>query len=297
MQEETDTAKEAAEQTGPLAGQRLAEARQKKQISVAAVAKELHIDEAKISAIEENRFGELGAAVYAKGYLRRYAEYVGADSGEIFADYYRLTREQGIPVVVVKDDISFRKVNMSPWMVVVGLLVVVACVLFWWLGRAVQSDPATPSRSVSAQQDAPNLTVQLPANEPVASETESAAEEFIGEAPVSEEFGDVAPASSAELIVVPEATPVVTNTPLASEMSLQLTFSGNCWTEIKDANGRALFVDLAKEGSTRVVSGVPPIRVLLGDSQNVRIKVNGTDYEVPEQSRSGLTARFTIEKQ
>jgi cytoskeleton protein RodZ len=80
-------------------------------------------------------------------------------------------------------------------------------------------------------------------------------------------------------------------------MSIQLTFSGDCWTEIKDANGRALFVDLAKGGSTRTVSGAPPIRVLLGDSQNVRIKVNGTDYQVPEQSRSGLTARFTIEKQ
>ena len=48
-----------ADAEGPIGGARLAEARRAKQISVLEIAKELHVEEAKIRALENNEFDEL----------------------------------------------------------------------------------------------------------------------------------------------------------------------------------------------------------------------------------------------
>jgi cytoskeleton protein RodZ len=58
---------------GPVGGERLAEARRAKQISVLEIAKELHVEEAKIRALENNDFEFLGAPVFAKGHLKKYS--------------------------------------------------------------------------------------------------------------------------------------------------------------------------------------------------------------------------------
>ena len=85
------------ESPGLLAGQRLAEARRAHDITIAEIAKELHLDESKVQALEENQFEALGAAVFAKGHLRKYAELVGMPIDDLLADYYRLNRSMGAP--------------------------------------------------------------------------------------------------------------------------------------------------------------------------------------------------------
>jgi cytoskeletal protein RodZ len=46
-------------------------------LSVAAAAEKLHLDIKVIEALEADRFAELGASVYVRGHLRRYADFVG----------------------------------------------------------------------------------------------------------------------------------------------------------------------------------------------------------------------------
>ena len=42
----------------------------------------------------------LGAPVFAKGHLRKYAEMVGVDVDDIMTDYYQMNRSTGTPPVV-----------------------------------------------------------------------------------------------------------------------------------------------------------------------------------------------------
>ena len=59
MSDENDIAEEATtngEAEGPVCGERLAEARRKLQISVFEIAKELHLDDFKVRALESNEF-------------------------------------------------------------------------------------------------------------------------------------------------------------------------------------------------------------------------------------------------
>ena len=76
MAAEINNAASESEESAPVAGERLAIARRELQISVLEIAKELHLDEAKVRALERNEFDVLGAPVFAKGHLRKYAELV-----------------------------------------------------------------------------------------------------------------------------------------------------------------------------------------------------------------------------
>ena len=116
------------------AGERLADARRAADIPGRYIAKELHLDEPKVRALEENRFAELGAAVFAKGHLRKYAELVGVDADEIMADYYKMTRSTGLPPVVGPKRRQPREFSPGRWItgfvvVVVGVAIAGAVIL------------------------------------------------------------------------------------------------------------------------------------------------------------------------
>ena len=78
------------EPRSPVGGERLAEARRELQIPVIEIAKELHLDEYKVRALECNDFDVIGAPVFAKGHLRKYAQMVKVDEADVMADYYQL---------------------------------------------------------------------------------------------------------------------------------------------------------------------------------------------------------------
>jgi cytoskeleton protein RodZ len=105
----------AAEVSGPLGGERLAAARRAHEISATDIAKELHLDELKIRALEKNDFAMLGAPVFAKGHLRKYAELVGVPADDVLADYYELNRSAGAPPVVGPVRKFRRDISLGPW--------------------------------------------------------------------------------------------------------------------------------------------------------------------------------------
>src|SRR5512144_231194 len=68
-------------------GERLRAGRERAGLSVAASAEKLHLDPKVIEALESDRFAELGASVYVRGHLRRYADFVGEPGAELVAAY------------------------------------------------------------------------------------------------------------------------------------------------------------------------------------------------------------------
>src|SRR5210317_784886 len=107
---------------GPMGGELLANARREQQISVHEIAKELHLDEPKVRALERNEFDVLGAPVFAKGHLRKYAQLVGVDEGDVMADYYQLNRSGGMPPLVSSRPRARREMSPGPWIAVIVVL-------------------------------------------------------------------------------------------------------------------------------------------------------------------------------
>ena len=291
-----------AEAEGPLAGQRLAAARKEREISIFDIAKELHLDEHKVQALEENRFETLGAPVFAKGHLRKYAELVGVPVEDVLADYYTMNRAVGAPPVVGRVRQPERDIRLGPWIVSALTALVIAAAAYWWFNR----DPAQPLLSVISE---PETRLALPPQDtPVADDAESAAVEG-GVADSMETTAVTAELAAGTepddpIATVVDAAPDVSGTvPAGSDtagaggVSLTMNFSGDCWTEVTDAAGARLFFDLGNAGRSVQVSGEPPLRVLFGNSDNVTVEVDGQDYPILAAMRRGKTATLTINKQ
>ena len=278
---------------GPLAGERLAVARREQQITVLEVAKELHLDEPKVRALEQNKFDVLGAPVFAKGHLRKYAMLVGVDNDDVLLDYYKLNRASGMPPVVGKVRKSVRERSPGPWIATIVILVIAAAA-YWWFLVADVSPRAGPDLQPATSQPGSPEPGDLPEN----------TGDIAGE--VTDDAGEVTDNSSAgsETVVVesPEQVAVQvaqsvprTAIPEAGQVRLTMTFSGDCWTEISDASGKRLFFDLGREGRSVNISGEAPLSVLFGNADNVRVRVNGTDYSISPADRRGETAKLTID--
>lgn len=307
---DTHDIKESGQPEGPLAGQRLAAARKERDISIFDIAKELHLDEHKVQALEENRFETLGAPVFAKGHLRKYAELVGVPIEDILADYYAMNRSVGAPPVVGRARQPERDIQLGPWLLGIVILLIVAATAYWWFNRV----PVTTSPGSAITESETRL--ELPQPEAPAGR--------VGEQSADPQIVDNSGLAGAQIVTDVQEVPVDTalpensgrvpadtvetaaetltaNTALmpadGSRVNLAMSFSGDCWTEVTDAAGARLFFDLGSAGRTIRVSGEPPLRVLFGNSENVTVMVDGRDYPISDAMRRGQTARLTINSQ
>ena len=81
---------------------------------------------------------------------------------------------------------------------------------------------------------------------------------------------------------------------MAGQTQLRIRYSGDCWTEISDADGKRLFFDMGRAGSTVDLAGTAPFSILFGNSENVTLQVNGADYPVSPNTEGSRTARLTV---
>jgi cytoskeleton protein RodZ len=322
-----DTESPEAEAEGPVGGERLAEARRAKQISVLEIAKELHVEEAKIRALENNEFEVLGAPVFAKGHLKKYSQLVGVNGDDVMADYYRLTRSQEMPPLVIKHKKPKREPSPGPW-IGAFLLVVLLALAYWMLVErplATQPAPAVSAPATSGvtrppasaraddAEDAPAAGTPMEENAdapPLERDTDAPPQEEIADAadPAEQPLPDTPTSQPPAEDVARTVTGVQQPLPAAAQetaapaaggdnVRLSVTFLGDCWTEITDASGRRLFFQLGRSGRTVNLSGAAPLNVLFGDADNVDIRVNGEDFTIPAANRRGRTARLTISAQ
>ncbi len=303
------------EREEPLAGKRLAEVRRLRDISILEITKELHLDEPKVRALEQNRFDVLGAPVFVKGYIRKYAEIVGIPGDEVLADYARLVGGgEPPPIVGPRTRPPDREVSAGPWLAVLLALVVVGGGAWIWLSgsldglfaarepvtlapfegsaapatseRAARSAPAQASASGPTQASGPE---PAPEAGPAESEPEAGAGEPRAE-PAESAAGTIPGAEDAPLALdAPPAAP-----PAEGQVGLTVAFSGDCWTEVSDASGARLYFGLGKAGETMSIVGTAPLHVLLGDSRHASVKVDGETFAIPPSARRGDTARLTI---
>ncbi len=278
------------ESPGLLAGQRLAEARRALDITIAEIAKELHLDESKVQALEENQFEALGAAVFAKGHLRKYAELVGMPIDDLLADYYRLNRSLGAPPVVgPKRTGPPLDIALGRWIGGFILILIVGAPAYWWMNREPQQEAASAAGVLEpfAAERAATETNSPNESAPPAENGDEAAGTVDDQSAAPEQAESIA-------TVVTEDSEAAAGGDIEGQVQLVLEYSGDCWTEVTDANGERLFFGLGQAGQTVSRRGTPPLRALFGDFNNVSVTVNGSDFPISAGATRGNTARVTI---
>jgi cytoskeleton protein RodZ len=280
------TEETARDTEGPVAGERLAEARRGQQISVLEIAKELHLDELKVRALERNEFDILGAPVFAKGHMKKYAQLVGVDPDDVLTDYYQLTRSlETAPVISVRSR-PRKELTPGPWIAVIVVVIIAVTAYWWFTSRPLTQEPEVQQEaSLAEDQESAPEGVAPPETQETASDEPPPAVP----APVIED--------TPEPVAEDTPEPVAEESPRTAEggqMFLLVTYTGDCWTEISDASGRRLLFALGEDGRTVELSGAEPFNVLFGNPGNVSVQVNGEDYALPPTNRPDRPMRLTI---
>jgi cytoskeleton protein RodZ len=275
---------QAAEPVTP--GELLRRERERRRLSIQQAAEDMHLDAWIVEAIEENRFVALGAPVYAKGHLRKYATQLGLAPELVIARYVALSDVPVEPTPIptsVNAPPRTERISLKTPLLVAALLI--AAAVAWWIVNLLTTSaspvvtapagaPTVPQ--VEDSQPAPTVAPQSPLEPRHAQQT---VVEPDGPAPA-------APAAHTPAVAAPASNgPVV---------RLRLEFSDASWAEVYDADGDRLMFDLGAPGRVRTLSGTPPLRVTLGAASAVSAQVNDEPIVIPR--RAGRDAsKFVID--
>ena len=251
--------------------------RERRGYSVQHVAEELHLDIRVIEALETNRFEALGAPVYARGHLRKYATLLGLSPATVLARYEALGGTPPDPtpvpaVMAVPLRVERRRVSKLPLWIAAAIVIVAG--LAWLVFQLLQARGAIGTTSAVTAPTAPQ--------QPTVNESTT-----LTEPTTVTEPGAQAPAPVAQ--AAPQAS-----SPTPAAVRLRLEFIEPSWTEIYDASGKRLMFDMGTPGRVRSVAGTPPLRVSLGLVSAVNAQVNDRPIVVPRRAGWDST-KFVIE--
>jgi cytoskeleton protein RodZ len=252
-------------------GARLRAAREKRGLTQLQAAERLHLDARVVQALEAEDFAALGADVYVRGHLRRYAESVdesAAQLQQLYSASSRALRPDLTRIPRGEPDQRGSRLLLPALLVVVGFAV--AGVLWWLL--TLPGEKAHP----------------LPADRPSAADATRAGEQAAPDA----DAGTAPPAAQSAVPPTSLRAPLSTG---ATEARLDLAFSAPSWVEVSDVEGRRLLHGLIAAGSRRTLTGTAPLLVVLGNAPAVTLRVNGAPVTASTLVRRDGSAHLLID--
>jgi len=100
--------------------------------------------------------------------------------------------------------------------------------------------------------------------------------------------------ATAETVAPAGSGPVPSADLVAPGPQVVLEFSDRCWVNIRDANGQNRILGELNAGDRKPLDGEPPFNIVLGNSDAVRILVDGKPYDFSRYLR-GKVARFKLD--
>ncbi len=267
-------------------------------LSQKQVADRLRLRMAIIRNIEDNQFDSDLVATFIRGYLRSYAKAVGLSEHDIMEAYeancVSEPQEQKMQSFSrkTKREKHDNRIMTITWIIV--LVIIGMSSLWWWQHN--QQDSLLPSNHppavVSEEPIAPvvsNATDFVTVTELTQAQSQDDALTESDETSVSSSIVDE------ESTTVPH---VVDETPVIAEdqnlnHQLTMTFSADCWIQVKDATGKTLSTGIKKAGQTVNLQGETPLQVILGAPEGVSVTFASEPVDLSGYT-SGKVARFTL---
>ena len=277
-------------------GQTLARWRAQRGESVSNVAARLRCDVAVIEALEADRFNDLGAPVFARGHLKRYADLLGAPVDELLERWAAVQRQSVAPPNLTSmPRTRARSVDTRVWGRRVGAAAVALVIglAAWWILKG--SGTATTPTQLAAQA----LPPPPPAPTPLPVVAQPAVADAATPLPATPETTPP-PAGTTPAVVTP--APVTTAVspasapPVADDRArLRLAAREDSWVQVVDATGRRLYFGTLRRENSISLNGAAPLRVLLGRADATSVELAGRPVTIPSSIIFNATAHFTID--
>ena len=296
-------------------GQMLCAARKQQHLTQREVSDSLHITVQFVNAIEKDEYNKLPGAIFAKGYVKRYAEIMSLDEAIVLAAYDAHVNINPTVIAsgakIVKKSLRTRR---SLWARTGSIMVFTGLFLVLWLLKNresgvsdVSEDPARISQSgdfAGLAQPLGPISVVPPNNSlvsGVAAEDVSDAQALSLENSKLAPVGEQAPKGSTDQIEVDEentsgmgiAKTLIFVTGEGGD-ALKLSFSGKSWVEVTDSSDGRKYRDLRVAGDRLEVKGMAPFKIFLGDASRTRLIFNGDEIDFSQEIRIDNSVQLTV---
>ncbi|MDH5190425.1 MAG: DUF4115 domain-containing protein [Gammaproteobacteria bacterium] len=267
---------EQASLLGP--GEKLRKTREEAGLSQQDVANKLNLHIKTINALENDNFDVLPEPIFVYGYLRAYARLLEISDTPLIEAYSQLGYSDPELSSVYKEkpaptraDVMFHNTSISMVLVFAFLMV-----LWWYSFEPGMEQPIVVAESGTAlaeiaRSNNENDDIRVLREDVLENVSSSEAVATINEITKSNP-----PASSA-----------------TKEAIMVLSFDGDSWVDISDAEGNRLVYDLIRAGRTKIVRGKAPFEIYLGNASVVRMEYNGEAFDLKPHVNGNLV-RFKL---
>ncbi|WP_297577183.1 RodZ domain-containing protein [uncultured Deefgea sp.] len=274
------------------AGRQLRNAREALELSPEQVANQLKLAVRQVIAIEQEAFDELPSNLFIRGFVRNYARLVHLDAEPLLEYLAQVLPAEQVSTTLLDaplettGTIPFKSKRRRPssaivLMSVLGLALGVGCV-FWYLQQ-----PAHPELALPEMENQP--IVDVIAASAVQEELVVLASAASAVAPVasSPQLAATLPVASAPQTKKAAAVLASTASAVADTHAIKITSQTDSWVQIVDANGNKVLSEIIRPGYERVVAGVPPYRVKIGNAPKTQLYFNGQNVDLSAYLKPG----------
>lgn len=251
-------------------GERLKKEREKKGYSLDEVHSRLRIHPQILLSIEENRFGELPAPIYTKGFIRRYSEFLELNPQEAIAEYEGLNIKERVALEIPPQSRETAAASQAlakksaPWTEHSGPLVIRAAVFFVtvvviWMSVGAVWNAWTNRRGREAKTAVSTAAPSAPAARPAPAAAPSQKRQGVINAPLAGTFPKI-----------------------SSKEPIRLTISAHkdAWTKVL-ADENTVFESILKPGQSREWSATGVFEIKMGRPDGITLTVNGMNLGSP----------------
>ncbi|MFG6465905.1 RodZ domain-containing protein [Roseateles sp. BYS87W] len=298
------------------AGAWLRQARQQRGLHIAALAVTLKVPQAKLEALEADRFDLLPDATFARALATAMCRALKVDSAPVLALLPR-THEREFDVRPGLNQ-PFRERAGGPiesgWLAQIvrpvvwgpALLLAAAAFVYWlpagWLPERGEPATAPASGPADASASAPGVDfIAAPAASAVLAMTQPPVAAASAASSAATPRGEVASApaaalpgsnvvASAPLQVRPVAAPDgVASVPAgAAASAVRITVHSDSWIELVDAQGRVLLSRLVRAGEQPSFDGTGPFRLKVGNVRGTQVEWRGQAVDLTSRASNNV---------
>lgn len=303
-----DASTQAPEVAAPKPGAILLEERRRQSLSVTDVARQLKLSPRQVEALERDDYAALPGPVFVRGFMRNYARMLGVDAEPLVrsveatlspgksdtpVELGPVPRPGQTAASLAAEMPGSGGRNRMPLYVVSAVIILVTA----YVATRDRTPPLAPM-DVPVVATPTEVPVTIPAPVPVPT-PEAAAPEPKPAPPV------VAAPTPAPVASQPAAPAPTVSAPVPSEAPAELTvgrngpelrlkFERDSWVEVRNGNGNVIFAQVSPGGSVRIIRGLAPLSLVVGNASGVSLTFKGKTVDLAPHTRTDV-ARLTLE--
>lgn len=302
-------------------GKILRTAREEMKLSLDQVADQLHLRPSVVEALEREDYSEFTSDVFLKGYFRSYCRLVNLHEGRMveLLDRSRANSGNDAGSAEQHEQAGTRLLGRN-WFkyfvaAIIAIVIVAAGMSVWQSlgGSAAPEDETAPIQSEKQKYSAPVESDEIAEIESSeiqriaptvdsGSATDDATAAVPGESPSLDQQSLQAPAVVEEKADIEVLSPLPEQAEASqaaeteeADIALDIMFSGDCWLQIKELDGRTLKANLQRAGSQVSLRSSAVLDIVLGDARQAQVRVNGNDFDLAAYTARNGRAQFSLD--